>query len=101
MARFTNYRRDFYDPAWRRINVAYAPNSDSEMPAPTQLSAMLHVAEALGAEFDFVRVDFYDQVRGQIKFGEMTHYPEGGLDRFVPAEFDTQLGRLWELPKLR
>jgi TupA-like ATPgrasp len=35
-----------------------------------------------------------------IKFGEFTPYPAGGLVRFAPASFDTELGKAWTLPAL-
>jgi hypothetical protein len=58
---------------------------------------MLAIAAELGAEFDFIRVDLYD-VPGKVFFGEVTPYPGGGLKRFVPASFDTELGACWQLP---
>jgi hypothetical protein len=57
---------------------------------------MLEVAAALGAAFDFVRVDLYD-VDGEVWFSELTPYPGGGLDRFDPA-LDEWLGARWQLP---
>jgi hypothetical protein len=48
----------------------------------------------LGADFDFVRIDFYD-VGGIPRFGEMTFYPGSGLDPFDPPELDHELGRYW------
>ena len=39
----------------------------------------------------FVRVDFYE-VKGKVYFGEVTFYPEGGLGRFKPIEWDYIMG---------
>jgi TupA-like ATPgrasp len=68
-------------------------------PPPPALGTMLAIAGELGRPFDFMRVDVYDD-NGVIKFGELTTYPCGGLDRFTPASFDTELGMAWTLPAL-
>ena len=60
---------------------------------------MTEVSEALGREFDFIRVDLYD-VEGSVWFGELTPYPGGGLDPFDPR-LDRELGALWVLPPRR
>jgi hypothetical protein len=57
---------------------------------------MLMIAEKLGAETDFVRVDLYD-VAGQIYFGELTNFPAGGNNRFEPKTFDAVLGAQWRI----
>jgi hypothetical protein len=41
-----------------------------------------------------VRVDLYD-TGGHVYFGELTHYPGGGLVRIRPRAFDRALGDLW------
>ena len=60
---------------------------------------MLAIASGLGRSFDFMRVDLYN-VDGEIFFGELTPYPGSGINRFVPASFDSELGAKWELPVL-
>ena len=60
---------------------------------------MLAIAAQLGRPFDYMRVDLYDD-NGVIKFGELTPYPASGLGRFIPASFDTELGKAWTLPAL-
>jgi hypothetical protein len=62
---------------------------------------MVHIAETLGRETDFVRVELYD-IAGRIVFGELTNYP-GGLwgpndPPFSPASFDAELGGYWTVP---
>ena len=96
--RYSDHRRNLYDPSWRFFDVVYSyPNSEREIRPPAQLGTMLKIAETLGSDFDFVRVDLYE-VSGQVKFGEMTSYPEGGMARFDPESFDAYLGGLWRLP---
>jgi hypothetical protein len=65
-------------------------------PPNTQL--MFSLAERLGSGLDFVRVDMYN-VDGRIVFGEFTNYPDAGLGRFDPPEFDEVLGRKWRVPR--
>ena len=55
---------------------------------------MIEAAEILAEDFPFVRTDFYE-VNSIPKFGEMTFYPQSGLDPFDPPEWDFKLGRLW------
>jgi hypothetical protein len=60
------------------------------------LELILHLAEVLGAEFSFVRCDFYE-IAGRVYFGEMTFYPEAGFATFDPPKWDRVLGDLWTL----
>jgi hypothetical protein len=96
--RFTDHRRDLFDLDWRLLpfSFGYRP-SDRSIPRPADLSTMLSVARALSAGFPFVRVDLYSTRHGPI-FGEMTWYPEGGLGRFSPVEYDLELGQALNLP---
>ena len=94
--RFGAHRRRLYDPDWTPVTVAEAVAPGPVTPPPAALAAMTKVAEALGAAFDFVRVDLFD-VDGEVWFGELTPYPGGGLDAFDPV-LDEQLGEWWQLP---
>jgi hypothetical protein len=97
--RYTNHLRNFYTPEWERLDVAatkYPPGPD--VARPGLLDEMVRVAERLGAETDYVRVDLYE-IGTRIVFGELTNYPEAGRVEFVPPEFDIELGRWWSLPK--
>jgi hypothetical protein len=57
---------------------------------------MIEIAERIGAQFDFVRVDLYSAPQG-ILFGEVTFYPNAGLEPFTPQEWDTTFGEPWRL----
>ena len=94
--RFADHRRRLYTPAWEPVDVAEDVAPGPVTPPPAALDAMVKTAEALGAAFDFVRVDLYE-VDGEVWFGELTPYPGGGLDRFDPA-LDALLGSYWQLP---
>jgi hypothetical protein len=65
------------------------------VPEPRHLADMLRIAEILGKDMDFVRVDLYDTER-KIYFGEITTTPVCGCGHFEPPSIDVQLGRLWE-----
>jgi len=80
-----------FDRRWRRVSGASA---DADPPQPVSLAGMIAAAEILAAEFDFVRVDFYE-VAGQPVFGEMTFYPGSGLYRLDPVGLDAAWGEHW------
>jgi hypothetical protein len=91
--------RNFYLADWTPLDLEkdVYPRGDPR-PAPRSLGRMLDVAEALGQETDFVRVDLYE-TPDRVVFGELTNYPEGGVKNFAPLSFDDELGRLWTLPR--
>jgi hypothetical protein len=92
-----DHRRAVYTRDWQPVDVRFGVDRPVSQPArPQTLEAMLRAAETLGAEFDFVRVDFYE-VNGRPLFGEMTFYPDSGLGTFTPPSFDTELGALWHI----
>jgi hypothetical protein len=95
--RFTDHRRDLFSRNWERFDVRYVhPNAERKIPKPAPLAKMLEIAECLGSEVDFVRVDLYE-VGGRIFFGELTNIPEGGGGKFTPVEFDAKLGSQWQI----
>jgi hypothetical protein len=94
--RFGEHRRRLYTPDWTPVDVVEAVAPGPVTPPPRCLAEMTEVAEALGADFDFIRVDLYD-VDGEVWFGELTPYPGGGLDPFDPA-LNRLLGASWQLP---
>jgi len=94
--RWGEHRRRLYTPDWTPVDVDEVVAPGPVMSPPSALPRMLSVAETLGADFDFIRVDLYD-VEGEVWFSELTPYPGGGLDRFDPA-LDRRLGALWQLP---
>jgi hypothetical protein len=95
--RFVEHRRNLYDPDWNPLPVSYAhPPSDERCPPPRNLQKMRQIAETLGQDFSFIRVDLYE-VDGVIYFGELTNYPEAGLGRFDPPEYDWTLGQQLDL----
>ena len=58
---------------------------------------MFVLAERLGRDFDFIRVDLYN-IDGRIVFGELTNYPHAGLVPFKPHDIDLEFGSHWQVP---
>jgi hypothetical protein len=56
---------------------------------------MIEIAEALGKDLDFVRVDLYEGEDERVYFGEMTLAPGSGLTRFDPVDYDRVFGTYW------
>lgn len=68
-----------------------------DIPMPTipnlpNLDKLICIAQRLSEEFRLVRVDLYS-FDDKIYFGELTHYPGSGLDRFDAYELDLLLGQ--------
>jgi len=96
--RHTSHRRRLYLPDWQPLEVTYGPYPLAPLePAPANLAEMLAIASQLGLPFDFIRADLYS-IDNETCFGEVTPYATSGLDRFVPASFDAELGARWVLP---
>ena len=97
--RFGRRTQDFFRPDWQHVPLSGGPPWAVPEPArPAGLAEMIDLAERLGAETDFVRVDLYD-VDGRIVFGELTSYPAGGDSPFDPESFNEEFGRPWTVPR--
>lgn len=97
--RFGRPAESFYRPSWERLELRGAKRSTkAPIPRPDRLGEMIGLAERLGAETDFVRVDLY-ALPDRIVFGELTNYPAGGYAPFNPPHFDLEFGRPWTVPR--
>ena len=60
---------------------------------------MIYIAETLGKDFSFIRVDLYS-VDGRVYFGEFCNFPQGGLTA-IGHEIDRYLSsfvpRMWDM----
>lgn len=93
--RYIGHRRCLFNPNWVKMPVEYYyPQPSYTIPQPAMLPSMLRYAEQIGEDFSYVRVDLYE-IAGQVKFGEVTFYPEAGLGVFNPPEFDQIFGAQW------
>ena len=101
------FRRDsenaFFDRSWKEFKLTTyketRPDSLPEMPA--SLGEMIDVAQKLGDEIDFARIDLYDTTQGVI-LGEITIYPDAGT-RASPTScpvFNKWLGDQWKLRRI-
>jgi hypothetical protein len=97
--RFGRHRRNIYDAEGNLLPVELEfPSNRNAKPDLRGLDKMVDIAEALSADFDFVRADLY-RVDGRIYFGELTHYPGNGRERFRPARFDERFGAPWRVDR--
>jgi hypothetical protein len=94
--RFVNLRWDTFSPRWEPFEAPEHRSPNQELLRPESLDQMISLAEALGQETDFVRVDLYE-VGGRVVFGEMTNYPSGGIDDYYSEESDLELGQHWNI----
>ncbi len=82
----------YFDRHWQRLRLASrdypaAPEWDAGgWLRPKLLDRMLSVAETIGREFEYVRVDFYTDCGETLFIGEISHIPANTRERFDPAE---------------
>ncbi|MGP4031782.1 ATP-grasp fold amidoligase family protein [Pseudarthrobacter sp. 1C304] len=96
--RFQDHKMSLFDRDWN--NLAASKDlwgQTSGTVRPDHLDQMIRIAEVIGSQFDFMRIDLFDTPNG-IYFGETTPYPGGGLSPFTPRSFDVELGTYWDLP---
>lgn len=86
----------FYSRDWQRMNLSYRHGAEATYTcaAPSNLEAMLKLAETLAAPFGFVRVDLYNLGKRLI-FSELTFTPLAGDLWLTPASWDQELGARW------
>jgi hypothetical protein len=96
--RFGSHTQDFFLPTWEKLPMSGGlPWADPPPPRPERLDEMISIAERLGSDTDFVRVDLY-ALPDRIVFGELTNYPAGGDSPFFPPSFNAEFGAHWTVP---
>jgi TupA-like ATPgrasp len=96
--RFGKYTINIYDRNWQLLGIKRYANrlqSDKPVQPPQTLGKMLKLAEAIGKEFSYVRVDLYE-INKKVVFGEFTIYAGAAFDRFEPVEWDWKFGEQWQ-----
>jgi hypothetical protein len=88
-----------FDDSWNLLQGPEPNAAARQRINPPQFPQMLQLAQALSAEFDFVRVDF-NLIGGQIWFGEITCTPGQGYTAITSARRLQLLNDLWELDSL-
>lgn len=86
-----------YSPDWERlaVHMNYYPLLAEELPKPDKFDDMLEIARSLSQGLGFARIDLYNTSEG-IFVGEITLYPSGGFETFVPDSYDFKLARYWD-----
>ncbi len=99
--RYIDHKRNFYTIDRKQINADsdhiqfYEPYD-----WPENYEEMVNIAAKLSEDFPFVRVDLYN-IDGKIIFGELTFYPWSGYVQFNPDSFDEELGKDFDIDKVR
>lgn len=93
--RFGIHKQRFFDRDWEPIEMRREHPQGPVIDEPERLDEMRELAESLGSDFDFVRVDLYSPANDRIVFGELTFSPSAGYRGFQPPEYDFKLGELW------
>ncbi|WP_137284590.1 ATP-grasp fold amidoligase family protein [Halorussus salinisoli] len=94
--RFSGHTRRFFDREWDPQEFTLEFPLGPKIEKPNKLSEMISVAETLGEDFDFMRVDLYQPNEEEVIFGELTIAPGSGRERFSPVEYDFKLGSFWQ-----
>lgn len=93
---------DFYDRNWNHQHLCglnpFAKNALQPLKKPSKYEEMLSIADKLSKISPFLRVDLY-LINDEVYFGEMTFFPNSGVGRFTPKEWDFKLGKMLVLPK--
>ncbi len=74
-------------------------NSGPPVDIPALLPEMVSLAEGIGRNFDFIRVDMF-VLRKKIYLGEIGLVPNGASTRIRSPELDDRLGSAWSAPWL-
>ena len=93
--------RNFYDMDMNFIPLYGGYDYDPSIPFIDRdiFTRLAKIAEDLCKPFSFARVDLY-QNNGTIYFGEITFYPDGGKNVYVPDSYNDWLGSLWDISDL-
>lgn len=93
---------DFYDRSWQLQNFIglnpKAHHAPIALKEPVNYRLMLSLADKLSVATNapFVRIDLYN-VNGAVYFGEITFFPNSGMGRFNPSDWDLKLGQMISL----
>lgn len=93
---------NYYDTNWKVLPISskkLPSNPNIIVEKPQNFEKMIEIASALSKGFPHVRVDLYN-VEGKIYFGELTFTHNGGMDPFIPEEWDYTIGSWIKLPNL-
>ena len=94
--RFENQRRVFIDPDKNVLEGGQMYGNEMLLPLPEipNYEKMVVIAEKLSKPFAHARIDLYS-FGSEIFFGEITHYPGSGLEKFDDYKLDLFFGNKW------
>ena len=91
--------QDFFDASWHPLDLTGGcPRSTTPPARPGRLAEMVQIAEQLGRQTDFVRVDLYG-LPDRLVVGELTSSPAGGDSPFHPPSWNAEFGATWTVPR--
>lgn len=91
---------DYFDMEFNHLpltNHWHPNNSDDPPHKPLHFKEMQSLVKRLAEGFPQVRVDFYE-VNGDVFFGEMTFFDQGGFLKLHPDSWEKEWGSLITLP---
>lgn len=89
-----NLKLNFYDTNWNELNyIKEYERGNEEIQKPKNLEKMIKYAEKLSKEFEFVRVDLYEN-DNNIIFGELTFTPACCCAPYYNNIGNVQLGKM-------
>lgn len=91
---------DYFDKNWTRLDMRQNfPNSQVPLKKPKNLDTMLELGKKLSEGFPFLRTDFYE-INDQVFFSEFTFFSDAGMCKFVPEQWDKELGSRMDITKI-
>lgn len=95
--RFIDHKRNMFDREWNDLEIEFSHSRKTPPPKkPIFLDSMIEIAEKIGTNFDFIRVDLY-WFKNMVTFGELTVYPGAGFEKFPTRDWDIEFGKPWML----
>jgi hypothetical protein len=95
--RFNNKKMTYFNRNWEQISLKKSSiENEQNLTKPNNRNEMVSIAELLGKEFDFIRVDLYS-IAEKIYFGELTPNSGDGRTKFEPIEYDYKIGNYWKM----
>lgn len=97
--RYGDHIQTIYDRLGNFLNSTLYYKSGQAVAMPPDLDVMVRIAEGIGNNFDFIRVDMFRH-DGAIYLGEIGLVPLGGGGRIQSLDLDHRLGSAWRAPWL-
>ena len=104
--RFSDHRRNFYDPTWSRLPFVWSVCAGEvplwpqgrDVEKPAMLADLIAMTQRIASLSPYIRVDWYI-CGSQAYFGEVTFHHGGGYERILPFEWDERFGAMLDLPR--